>query len=169
MVDAAFLQARIEALFRSDAAGDLLETNGIERGPAPAVYLTKGLEHTMVRFRSGMSPGPRAAIDELLLERKQEQRAWAATDVPASVVDELSTLIGREHRVRSTSHGPFFGFAEPLQEDPEAASIDRASLAIVRQLFPRATAEGIAGVQPFRAIVDGGCLLRSTRRARVRG
>ena len=154
LFDGQFLTSRTEALFRTDADGDLLQTNGLDRHASPALFLTVGVKATIVRFRAGFPKDVRERVEEHL--RRKLDRSWALTGIPASLIDELRVLVSGVSRVLAENHGPLFAFADGVPDVPEARLIEPGDFSLVQDLFPQATPEAVEALQPFLAMVEGG-------------
>lgn len=104
------LDLHVAALFTQDEHGDLVATNDPEpdQVAAPRLYLGRGPERSVLRFRSGMDEATRAALLDL-----------AAPDLTANDPNRepanraaIEELLAAEQPIQNTYFGPAFSFPD---------------------------------------------------------
>ena len=104
------LDLHVAALFTQDEHGNLVATNDPEpdRVAAPRLYLGRGTERAVIRFRRGMDESTRAALRDL-----------AAPDLTANDPDRepvnraaIEELLAAEQPIQRIYFGPAFRFPE---------------------------------------------------------
>jgi hypothetical protein len=147
------LEARAAALYRMDAAGDLIESNSRWTRPAPSVAVTIGAERTLLEFGAQFPHPQRAAVTDAV--EYMIQRDWATTEIPAGVVEALRLLVAGREPVAEEHHGPLFAFPDELPPVADTVAVTPTSVERMLRMFPQANGEAIESLLPFRAILDG--------------
>ena len=158
------IQLSVEALFRMDSLGRLLESNEAFPEPAPRLFVARTSSGALCRARHDVPAELAAQLSAAAAGLPPLPETTGVTEVH----EELAALLAGDAPVTSREAGLAYEFAEPPRPPhPEVVELGRDERA--RQLFASFEAEGAAldPIRPFFAIVRDGAVVSSCYSARL--
>jgi GNAT superfamily N-acetyltransferase len=141
-------ESRVQALFRHDARGRLIEINQWDGGVAPRFFLMRTAEGAIARFRQDVPDDLAARLTALCA---RERVSDPPPERPACEAEYLDALAPME-RVWA---GPAFTFPDDPPVFAATVAIDEANASLLREGFED-WAPDVPHRRPFVAVVEEG-------------
>ena len=145
------MRLHVDALFTSDATGDLLQVNEQNGAAAPRFFLGRTAHGLVRRFRHDIDAAVRAELEAAARYDLDRQLAFDAPIDPSRYAE----ILGRTDPVRSVWAGPAFSFPENLPTPAGTMTVTDANAAML-EAHLRSWLPDVAICQPMVAVTLGG-------------
>jgi hypothetical protein len=140
---------RVDALFRCDPHGRLLEINQWDGGLAPRFFLMRTPAGPIRRYRRDLSQTIAARLEAL---SEDEMPGDPPTEPPAHLADYVSLMPAPVERLWA---GPSFALPDDLAAADSCVAVDASNAALLAGGFDDWLAD-VANRRPFMAVVEAG-------------
>jgi hypothetical protein len=144
------MRLHVDALFTSDANGDLLRVNEQNGIPAPRFFVGRTAHGLVRRFRHNIDAAVREKLEAAVRDDLDRQLAFDAPIDPS----RFAEILGRTVPVRSVWAGPAFSFPEDLPAPVGTMPVTDANAAMLEANF-RSWIPDVAICQPMIAVTLG--------------